>query len=220
MPAAMTSNSSAPRPAIFLDRDGTLNVDTGYTHRPADLQLIDGVIPGLQKLQQLGFPLFILTNQSGVARGYFTEVQLQAFHAALVERLLREGVHIAGIYYCPFHPTQGSAAYRRESPLRKPQPGMFLQAAAEHGLDLAASIAIGDKKSDVLAGQAAGCRTLLLGTGLAGGGEPDLHVVPDYVAADLLAAAAWIEQNSAISTGIPQAVNCPYPAGQLDGASR
>lgn len=220
MPAARSENHEVKRPAIFLDRDGTLNVDTGYTHRPADLQLIDGVIPGLQKLQQLGYPLFILTNQSGVARGYFSEAQLQEFHAALVERLLQDGIQIAGIYYCPFHPTADNTVYRRDSPLRKPQPGMFLQAAAEHGLDLAASIAIGDKKSDVLAAQAAGCRTVLLGTGQAGGGEAELHAVPDWKAADLVAAAAWIAETYTTSTGIPRAVDCAYPAAQLDGARR
>jgi D-glycero-D-manno-heptose 1,7-bisphosphate phosphatase len=220
MPADTIHPQRSLRPAIFLDRDGTLNVDTGYTHQPADLQLIDGVIPGLQKLQRLGYPLFILTNQSGVARGYFTETQLAAFHAALLDRLQSAGIQIAAVYACPFHPTEGLGAYRRESSLRKPQPGMFLQAAAEHALDLAASIAIGDKLSDVLAGQAAGCRTILLATGHAGSGEPNLRALPTLRAANLLAAADWIEGQLSQPTGISHAANCAYPSAQLDGASR
>ncbi len=143
-------------------------------------------------MQALGFELLIITNQSGIARGYFDESEMHAFHAALVDVLRRGGVKIAGIYFCPFHPSVGTGPYRRESPLRKPRPGMLLQAAAEHQIDLAASFAIGDKKSDILAGQAAGCRTVLVQTGQAGRGEPHLSARPDFVATDLLDAAEQI----------------------------
>jgi D-glycero-D-manno-heptose 1,7-bisphosphate phosphatase len=219
----MSVDANSPRslrPAVFLDRDGTLNVDTGYTHRPEDLQFLPGVIPGLKALQALGFPLFILTNQSGVARGYFSESELAAFHATLLAQLQAARIHIEGIYYCPFHPTDGIGQYRRDSPLRKPRPGMFFRAAAVHQLDLTASIAIGDKLSDVLAGQAAGCRTILLQTGHAGSGEPQLQATPDFVATNLRTAADWVAQNFATPTAIPHVVNSAYPPAQLDGASR
>jgi D-glycero-D-manno-heptose 1,7-bisphosphate phosphatase len=110
---------------------------------------------------------------------------------ALRQRLRAEGVEIEAIYHCPFHPDGCVEKYRQDSPLRKPRPGMILQAAAEHGLDLPASFAIGDKKPDILAGQAAGCRTILVRTGAA---ESDLQATPDFVASDLLAAAEWIEK--------------------------
>jgi D-glycero-D-manno-heptose 1,7-bisphosphate phosphatase len=182
--------------AIFLDRDGTLNRDLGFVHQPDDLQLIDNAVAGLRRMAAGGFRLFITTNQSGVARGHFTEADMDAFNVALRDRLRAEGVEIEAIYCCPFHPDASVEAYRQDSPFRKPQPGMILQAAAEHALDLRASFAIGDKKSDILAGQAAGCRTILVQTGAAGAGENDLHATPDFIAADLLAAAEWIVRGS------------------------
>lgn len=218
--AIPSSQPGAKRPAIFLDRDGTLNVDVGYAHRLEDLRLVENVCPGLRKLQALGFALFITTNQSGIARGYFSETQVHAFNAALCELLRGGGIEIAGIYYCPFHPTAGQGEYRRDSPLRKPSPGMLLLAAQEHGLDLAASFAIGDKKSDVAAGRAAGCRTVLVRTGMAGSGEPDLDVNPDFTADDLLLAAAQIEAFRGTSTGIPPLGDYAYPASDFDGAVR
>jgi D-glycero-D-manno-heptose 1,7-bisphosphate phosphatase len=138
----------------------------------------------------------------------------------MLAQLQAAGVHIEGIYYCPFHPTEGVGQYRRDSPLRKPRPGMFLRAAAVHQLDLSASIAIGDKPSDVIAGQAAGCRTILLQTGHAGGGEPDLSATPDFVATNLRTAADWVAQIFATPTAIPYVVNSAYSPAQLDGASR
>jgi D-glycero-D-manno-heptose 1,7-bisphosphate phosphatase len=178
--------------AIFLDRDGTLTKDLGFVHRAEDLQLLDNAVAGLRRMSAAGFRLFITTNQSGIARGYFSEANMHAFNAVLQQQLRAEGVEIEAIYYCPFHPDASVDIYRADSPLRKPRPGMILQAAAEHGLDVKASFAIGDKKSDVLAGQAAGCRTILVQTGAAGTGENELQAQSDYVASDLLAAAEWI----------------------------
>jgi D-glycero-D-manno-heptose 1,7-bisphosphate phosphatase len=182
------------KPAIFLDRDGTLTRDLGFVHRAADLRLLDNAVAGLRRMSAAGFRLFITTNQSGIARGYFSEADMHAFNAALRQQLRTEGVEIEAIYHCPFHPEGSVEIYRLDSPLRKPRPGMILEAAAEHGLDLPASFAIGDKKSDILAGQAAGCRTILVQTGAAGSGENDLQARPDHVASDLLAAAEWIEK--------------------------
>ncbi len=218
--AIPSSHLAAKRRAIFLDRDGTLNVDVGYAHRVDDLLLLDNVCPGLRKLQSLGFALFVTTNQSGIARGYFSEAQMHAFNAALCELLRGGGIAIAGVYYCPFHPTEGRGAFRRDSPLRKPAPGMLLQAAAEHGLDLAASFAIGDKQSDVAAGKAAGCRTVLVRTGRAATDGSEWTVAPDFVADDLLSAAEQIEAALPGSTGIPPLRDYAYPASDHDGAVR
>jgi histidinol phosphatase-like enzyme len=120
---------------------------------------------------------------------------MHAFNDALCQRLLADGITIAGMYCCVTHPTEGIGKYRCESSLRKPGPGMILQAAEEHDLDLAASYVVGDKKSDVLAGQAAGCRTVLLATGAGGRGEEDLSAEADCDAADLEEAARWIEMD-------------------------
>ncbi|HEX4146660.1 MAG TPA: D-glycero-beta-D-manno-heptose 1,7-bisphosphate 7-phosphatase [Pirellulales bacterium] len=180
--------------AIFLDRDGTLNKDLGYTHEIARLRLLEGVVPGLKQLTALGFRLVIVTNQSGVARGRFSEDDMRRFNAALCERLANEGIAIAGVYHCPYHPTDGVGRYRRDSECRKPRPGMLLAAARELALDLTASFAIGDKISDMAAGQAAGCHTILVETGRAGRGEPELTARPDAVARDLAHAARLIAE--------------------------
>jgi D-glycero-D-manno-heptose 1,7-bisphosphate phosphatase len=192
------------RRAVFLDRDGTLNVDVGFTHRLDDLKLIDGVVPGLKQLAKLGFQLIVTTNQSGVARGYFSPAQMHAFNAALVAQLRELDVRIEGVYCCPFHPTEGIGAYRCDSPLRKPQPGMILKAAAEHDIDLKASFAIGDRTSDVLAGQSAGCRAILLRTDddtadKTTAIDPSVH--PDFTAADLVEAAAHVGRSMRGSSG-------------------
>ena len=205
------------RPAIFLDRDGTLIEDVGYPHRPEDLRLLPGVVPALQKLQALGFVLVVVTNQSGIARGYFSEDQMHAFHALLGQQLIQAGVRIEAFYHCPFHPEASVAEYRCDSPLRKPKPGMLLLAAEERGLDLSVSFAIGDKKSDVLAGQAATCRTILVQTGKAGTGEPELAAQPDFVAADLPVAAEWIRAKC--ENGIPRCDATAYPASPKSGQS-
>lgn len=187
----MTASSQSKR-AVFLDRDGTINRDVGYTHRTSDLELLPGAVAGLLKMSRLGYRLFITTNQSGVARGRFTEADVQVFNSALCGRLASEGVTIEAVYYCPFHPTEGSGHYRRESPMRKPDEGMIRLAAQQHDLDLPASFIVGDKKIDVLAGQRAGCRTILVRTGMGGADQGELPVPPDFVAADLLEAADYI----------------------------
>lgn len=205
------------RRAIFLDRDGTLNADVGFTHRVGDLRLLDGVVPGLRRFEQLGFALVITTNQSGIARGYFGEADMHAFNAALVERLRDEGVTIAGVYFCPFHPTEGRGEFRRDSPLRKPNPGMILRAAADHGLDVKASFAIGDKTSDVEAGRAAGCRTILLRKR---GGDPAEaeSARPDFVAADLVEAARFVERAAGPPSGVSSQDDPAYPADDRDSS--
>ena len=190
-----TMHRNAPlKRAVLLDRDGTINRDRGYVHRVEDLELLDHCAEGLARMSELGFELVITTNQSGIARGYFTEAEMHEFNAALCDRLNAAGVTIAAIYYCPFHPTEGIGPYKRESRLRKPDCGMLTTAAAQRGLDLAASFAIGDKFSDIEAGRAASCRTILLRGHDAN--ALSMSVRPDYVAADLLEAAGIIERIS------------------------
>jgi D-glycero-D-manno-heptose 1,7-bisphosphate phosphatase len=200
--------------AIFLDRDGTLNRDVPYAHRIEDLQLLDNVTAGLARMAAMGFELVIVTNQSGIARGYYSEDDMHAFHHALCERLASERIGIAGIYYCPFHPSEGIGPYRRASPLRKPRPGMILQAAARHDLDLSASFTIGDNESDILAGQAAGCRTILVRDGNDAAPNAELQARPDFVAADLIEAARFIEQTRPPASEVPAAGKYSYLAGQ------
>ena len=122
--------------AVFLDRDGTLIADVGYPHRPEHLQLLPGVPDGLRLLADLGRRLVLVTNQSGVARGYFSEADVKTFQNTLLRELAAHCVKLDAIYTCPFHPTEGVGPYRWESPLRKPAPGMLLQAAADLALDL------------------------------------------------------------------------------------
>lgn len=181
--------------AVILDRDGTINRDPGFVHRVADLELLPGAVEGLRRMAAAGYRLIIATNQSGVARGYFTVEQMHAFNAALVELLASQGVTIDAVYCCPFHPQAEVRLYRADSPLRKPAPGMLLRAAEEQAINLASSIVVGDKLSDIAAGRAAGCRTILVRTGVAGSDVGD--ATPDYTVDDLPTAAATIEQLAA-----------------------
>lgn len=153
------------RRAAFLDRDGVLNVDHGYVFRQPDFQWLPGAIDALVLLQQAGFALAVVTNQSGVARGFYTLADVEKLHAHLQTELLAAGVHLAGIYSCPHHPDGVVGAYRMQCTCRKPMPGMIEQAAREHGLDLAASCLFGDKPSDIEAGRRAGVgRCWLIGS--------------------------------------------------------
>lgn len=151
--------------AVFLDRDGTLVEPRHYPSRPEQLVLYPGLGPGLRRLQAVGYKLVVITNQSGLARGYFTEDDLDAMHAHLRAMLAREGVTLDAIYHCPHHPDGAIPALAVRCACRKPAPGMLQRAAAEHGLDLAASWFVGDILDDVEAGNRAGCRTILVDIG-------------------------------------------------------
>lgn len=161
-------------PAVFLDRDNTLIANDGDLGDPAAVKLVDGVAVGLRALREAGFRLVVVTNQAGVARGKFTEEDVDAVHqriATLVDEQARRpgevpnGNVAAGLidrfYYCPYHPEATVNEYRRDHPWRKPHPGMILQAARDMGLDLTRSWMIGDQERDILAGKSAGCRTVL-----------------------------------------------------------
>lgn len=144
------------RRAAFLDRDGVLNEDLGYVHRCEDFHWLPGAVAAMQRLQQAGFALVVITNQSGVARGLYTLDDLELLHGQVRSQLAAQGVTLTGIYACPHHPEAVLPQYRLACDCRKPQPGMLLRAAREHGLDLAASCLFGDKPSDVEAGRRAG----------------------------------------------------------------
>jgi D-glycero-D-manno-heptose 1,7-bisphosphate phosphatase len=151
--------------ALFLDRDGTLVLPRHFPSRPEQLVLFDGIGPELQALQAAGFRMVVITNQSGLAHGYFTEAELDRMHAHLAGELAQFGVQLDGIYYCPHHPEGALPALAVTCVCRKPQPGLLLQAAADLDLDLPRSWFLGDILDDVEAGNRAGCRTVLIDLG-------------------------------------------------------
>lgn len=179
--------------AVFLDRDGTLIEDLGYLDDPDQVRVLPGAAEAVRTFRALGFRVIIVSNQSGVARGLFDEQTLTAVHDRAAGLLAQEGADLDAAYYCPFlaGPEAAVAEYRVDSSLRKPQPGMLLQAAEEHELDLAASWMIGDALSDVEAGVRAGCSTILL--------DPQPrdsygHLKPTHVVATLAEAAELLKQ--------------------------
>ncbi|MBV8695310.1 MAG: D-glycero-beta-D-manno-heptose 1,7-bisphosphate 7-phosphatase [Chloroflexi bacterium] len=169
--------------AVFLDRDGTLVHPRHYPSRPEELHLYDGVGPYLRDFQQAGFRLVVITNQAGIARGYFTEADLQRMHEYLINKLAQLTVRLDAIYYCPHHPAGVIAELSMHCNCRKPQPGMLLRAAAELNLDLARSWFIGDILDDVEAGNRAGCHTILVDLGTEQRPQQPLRS-PDFVARD------------------------------------
>jgi len=177
------------RPAIFLDRDGTLNVEVGYLRSPDELCLIEGAAEALKQLHAAGYALIVVTNQSGIARGYLTPETLEAIHARLCAELAAQGAWLDGIYACPHHPND-------DCDCRKPRSSLYLQAAREHGLDLSRSLMIGDKHSDLSAAKNLGMASILVRTGY---GDQQHEIIaqwndyqPAYIADDLRDAARWL----------------------------
>ncbi len=153
-------------PAIFLDRDGVINVDTGYVYLVDDFKFIDGVIDALLQLKQKGYLLVVVTNQSGIARGMFTEEQFMSLTEWMDWSLADRGVDLDGIYFCPHHPSEGSDQYRKSCTCRKPGPDMILDAVKHLDIDLTRSYMVGDKPSDMKAAINAGvAHKILLETG-------------------------------------------------------
>ena len=155
-------------PAIFLDRDGVINVDTGYVYLVDDFKFIDGVIDALLQLKQKGYLLVVVTNQSGIARGLFTEEQFMSLTEWMDWSLADRGVDLDGIYFCPHHPSEGSDQYRKSCTCRKPGPDMLLDAVKHLDIDLTRSYMVGDKPSDMKAAINAGvAHEILVETGKA-----------------------------------------------------
>ena len=153
------------RPAVFLDRDGVIIEDVHYLKTPDQVRLTPGAGAAVARLNAEGLPVVVVTNQSGVARGYFPVERIDEVHLRLDWLLAEQGAHVDRYYFCPHHPDGTVAAYRVECDCRKPRPGMIHRAALDMGIDLDASYLIGDKVSDLEAGAAAGCRTLLVRSG-------------------------------------------------------
>lgn len=185
--------------AVFLDRDGTINLEVDYLKHPDELEIFPYTIEALRILKNKGFLNIIITNQSGVARGFFTEEDLQKIHEKLLQILNKEDTLIDDIYYSPFHPEGTVEKYKVDSDLRKPRIGMILKARKEHSIDLNSSFFIGDTFTDMMAAKNAGIKKILTLTGY---GERDLQkclengAQPDFIAKDLLDASNYINNLS------------------------
>ncbi len=169
--------------AVFLDRDGTVITDAGYLSDPDGVVLEPGAADALRRLSTAGFGLIFITNQSGIGRGMMTQAQSDAVHQRTLETLAAAGVAVTGSYICPHAPWDACAC-------RKPSPLLLQQAAAEHGIEFSGSFMIGDKKSDLDAGRAAGCRTILYGTRET---KDNAGAEPDFRSGDWAEIAGWIE---------------------------
>lgn len=172
-------------PAVFLDRDGTLNEDTGYIGNPDNVRLLPGAAEAVKKLNRAGVKVIIITNQSGVNRGYFTLEDLNAVNSRLLGLLRLEGATVDGIYYCPHRPDENC-------PCRKPGAGLLSRAALEHGIDVLSSYVVGDKVCDAALARNAGAKAVLVLTGMGKEEEKKLPAPPDFTAKDVLEAVMWI----------------------------
>jgi D-glycero-D-manno-heptose 1,7-bisphosphate phosphatase len=179
---------------VFLDRDGVIVEEVNYLSSPELLRLLPGAAQAIQKLNRWRIPVIVVSNQAGVARGFFSEEAVRRIHARLADLLSREAAHIDRYYYCPHHPTEGIGPYRMDCECRKPKPGLLLKAGLEMGLDLEQSYLVGDNVTDVEAGIHAGAKSILVLTGY---GESlwrswPSPFQPQHVAHDLGAAVNWI----------------------------
>lgn len=188
--------SNSRRKAVFFDRDGTLNHDPGYLHQPEHFSWIDGAPPAIRALNDAGYLVLVVTNQSAVARGICAERDVRHLHAFMQEDLAARGGRIDAFYYSPFHPDGTVAPYNRISPCRKPGTAMIDRAVGEWGVDRSASFMMGDRASDIEAGAHAGLTTIGVQTGVAA--DPDhpelasLPVPPDHIAPTVADAVQWI----------------------------
>ncbi len=182
------------RPAVLLDRDGTLIEDHGYIGRVDRMRVYPYAVEALRVLQEAGFALVLVTNQAGVAREVFPETFLAEAHGWLRAHFAAGGVRFDGVYYCPHHPDGTLEPYRQRCECRKPRPGMALRAASDLGLDLSRSFVVGDKWLDVGLANNVGARGILVrtGYGLAEEAHPVAGVTPAAVVDHVHAAATWI----------------------------
>ena len=203
--------------AVFLDRDNTIVATEGYLGDPAGVKLITGAAAAMASLRGLGYLIIMVTNQSGVARGFFDEAAVQAVNAEIVRQLHQQaGAAIDRIYYCPFHPEAKLPQYRKDHEWRKPRPGMLQAAAKDFSLDLAQCWMVGDQPTDITAGAAVGCRTILLRHLAPPEPPPELEKAglrPDFVARTLADAARIIlrEKNLPVAPR-SRAKSCAVPA--------
>jgi D-glycero-D-manno-heptose 1,7-bisphosphate phosphatase len=192
------------RKAVFLDRDGTLIQDLGYICRFDQVGFFAFAPAALRAMNAAGYLVVVVSNQSAVARGLCSEKEVRHLHRQLQSHFKKDGAAIAAFYYCPFLPEGTVSHYRQDSPLRKPAPGMLLQAARDFELDLPACFMIGDKLDDIRAGKSAGCLTVLVRTGEGRNSEaalPGSGLRPDHVVDDLLAASGVITALAGLKKG-------------------
>lgn len=171
--------------AVFLDRDGTINEDSGYVSKPAEVVLIKGAVEAVRALNSMDVPVIVITNQSGVGRGYFTEDELKAVNKRLIKLLNDGGARIDGLYYCVHLPDDDCGC-------RKPKPGLITKAASDLGIDPRLSYVIGDKASDAGLARNAGAKAVMV---LTGHGRKDVQTLldaPDFVADDIASAVEWV----------------------------
>lgn len=198
--------------AVFLDRDGTLVYPRHYPTRPEELVLYPGLVPTLWRLQRADFKLIVVTNQSGLARGLFTAADLRRMHDHLARQLERDAVRLDAIYACPHHPDGVVPELAIHCMCRKPAPGMLMQAAADHDIDLSRSWFVGDILDDVEAGNRAGARTILVDLGTESAPQTGLRE-PDYVARDTRHALHIIAALEGLSRAAPEMVYRPQTWG-------
>jgi histidinol-phosphate phosphatase family protein len=193
--------SGRSRPAVFLDRDGTLTVENGYLRTPSDLQLLPGVAPALRSLRHAGYRLVVLTNQPVIARGEASEADVSAVHRRLEWELGKEGAYLDRIYLCPHHPDRGFPGERSELKIpcqcRKPATGLFERACRDLHIEAAGSWMIGDQTRDIEMARRAGLRSILVQTGVSGR-DGKFQAVPDYIADDLAGAVGVILRHEKI----------------------
>ena len=147
--------------AVFLDRDGVINVDHGYVSTWEQFEFLPGVPEALRKLQDAAYLLIVVSNQSGIGRGYYGEADVESLNQAIAQHLASTvGVTLSGFYHCPHHPTEAEGEFRRQCDCRKPAPGMIRQAVLDHGINVKTSVLVGDKDSDMAAGRTAGVARL------------------------------------------------------------
>ncbi len=177
---------------IFFDRDGTINTEIDFLRKPEELELIPKSVDAIREANESGLKVFIITNQSGIARGFFTEHDLAAVHKRLADLLKKQHAHIDAIYFCPHHPEYGKPPYNVACQCRKPDIGMLKKAETEFNLDLIKSFVVGDRCVDVRAGRRAGCTTFLVltGYGMTERYECATNADVDYVVND--AYDAWL----------------------------
>jgi histidinol-phosphate phosphatase family protein len=171
--------------AVFVDRDDTVNRDVPYCRHPDDFMLLPGVARGIKSLNKVGLKVVLITNQSGIARGYFTDEILASIHKKMANDLAEQGAHIDAIYYCPHHPDDNCDC-------RKPKPKLIYQAVAELHIDLSQSFVIGDRLMDIELATTVGCKGVIVPSGQ---GKEELKastIIPDYVAPDFESAVQWV----------------------------
>jgi len=182
--------------AVFLDRDGTIIEDTGYISECDKIKFLPGVSKAIRLLNENGFRVIVITNQAGVARGYFTEETVKEINDYVQKSLAKQEAFIDMIYYCPHHVEGIIKEDRKECYRRKPNPGMIVKPVGEFGIDLKNSFVIGDKISDIEAGHRAGCKTILLDSESPLNKEKESTMISNYVASDLHEAVKWLAKVS------------------------